>query len=156
VNIIVPVGVPTFSEALRIGTEVFHTLKKVLKSKGLNTAVGDEGGFAPNLGSNEEAIEVILEAIHAAGYKPGEDLQIALDVASSELFKDGKYYLEAEEQPEKSAAELVDLYASWADKYPLISIEDGLDENDWDGWKTLTEKLGYILRYDRYGTKTPF
>jgi enolase len=143
---VVPVGVPTFSEALRIGTEVFHTLKKVLKSKGLNTAVGDEGGFAPNLGSNEEAIEVILEAIHAAGYKPGEDLQIALDVASSELFKDGKYYLEAEEQPEKSAAELVDLYASWADKYPLISIEDGLDENDWDGWKTLTEKLGSKLQ----------
>lgn len=139
---IVPVGADTFREALRMGAEIFHALKKVLHDKGLNTAVGDEGGFAPNLGSNEEAIEVILAAVEAAGYKPGSDICLAIDVASSEFYKDGKYILEAEAQPEKTAEDLANMYAAWADKYPLISIEDGLDENDWDGWKTLTEKLG--------------
>ncbi len=139
---IMPVGAETFRESLRMGAEVFHALKKVLKDKGLNTAVGDEGGFAPNLGSNEEAIEVILTAIEAANYLPGEDIRLALDVASSELYKDGKYILAAEAQAEKSAAQLTELYASWVNKYPLISIEDGLDENDWDGWKILTKQLG--------------
>jgi enolase len=141
---IMPVGAPTFKEALRTGAEVFHALKAVLKGKGYNTAVGDEGGFAPNLGSNEEALEVIMTAIEKAGYKPGSDVMLAMDVASSEFYnKDkGVYVLDGEGGKELSAAELVDFYATLVEKYPIISIEDGLDENDWDGWKILTDKLG--------------
>jgi len=139
---IMPAGATSFAEALRMGAEIFHALKKVLKDKGYNTAVGDEGGFAPNLKSNEEALEVIMAAIKAAGYKPGDDVLLALDVAASELFKDGKYRLEAEQQPVKSPAELVEFYADLVDRYPIVSIEDGMSENDWDGWKLLTERLG--------------
>lgn len=138
---IVPVGAPSITEAIRYGTEVFHALKNVLHAKGLSTAVGDEGGFAPNLSSNEAAIEVILEAIAAAGYKAGGDIMIALDVAASEFYKEGRYEL-ASEGKSLSSAEFVDYLAAWVDKYPIISIEDGMDENDWDGWKLLTEKLG--------------
>ncbi len=138
---VVPVGAPSMSEAIRYGAEVFHALKKVLSGKGLNTAVGDEGGFAPDLPSNEAAIEVILEAIEKAGYKAGKDIYIAIDAASSEFYKDGKYVL-ASEGKSLSSAEFVDYLADWVDKYPIISIEDGLDEGDWDGWKLLTEKLG--------------
>jgi len=138
---IMPVGAESFAEALRMGAEIFHALKKVLKDKGYNTAVGDEGGFAPNLKSNEEALEVIMAAIEAAGYKPGDDVMLALDVAASELFKDGKYHLGAEKQPIKSPAELVEFYADLVDRYPIVSIEDGMAENDWDGWKLLTERL---------------
>ena len=139
---IMPVGAKTFSEGLRMGAEIFHSLKKVLKSKGYNTAVGDEGGFAPNLGSNEEALQVIVEAISSAGYKPGEDVLLALDVASSELFKDGHYILENEKCSKKTAEQLVDFYEDLVTRYPIISIEDGMAENDWDGWKKLTERLG--------------
>jgi enolase len=139
---IMPVGADSFKEALRIGAEIFHALKKVLKDKGYNTAVGDEGGFAPDLKSNEEALEVIMAAIRAAGYKPGDDVLLALDVASSELYKDGKYILENEAQTEKTAADLVAFYVDLVDRYPIISIEDGMAENDWQGWKLLTEKLG--------------
>jgi len=139
---IMPAGATCFAEALRMGAEIFHALKSVLKGKGYNTAVGDEGGFAPNLKSNEEALEVIVEAIAKAGYKPGEDVLLALDVASSELFKDGKYILENEPQKEKTAAELVDFYENLVNKYPIISIEDGMAENDWEGWKLLTQRLG--------------
>ncbi|MGE4319320.1 MAG: phosphopyruvate hydratase [Deferribacterales bacterium] len=141
---IMPLGAVSFREALRMGAEVFHTLKGVLKAKGLNTAVGDEGGFAPNLGSNEEAIEVILEAIEKAGYKAGKDIYIALDAASSEFYnkEKGIYVLAAEAQPEKTSAEMVEYYKYLVEKYPIISIEDGLDENDWDGWKLLTDALG--------------
>ncbi len=141
---IVPHGAPSFKEALRMGAEVFHTLKKVLSSQGKMTAVGDEGGFAPAVDSNEDGLSVIIEAIEKAGYKAGEDISLALDVASSEFYdKDKKkYILEAEAQPEKSAEELVDYYVQLCDKYPVISIEDGMDENDWDGWKLLTSKLG--------------
>jgi enolase len=140
---IYPCGAKSFSEALQMGVEVFHNLKKVLKDKGLNTAVGDEGGFAPNLGSNEEAIQVIIEAADKTKYKIGEDLFIALDAAASEFYdkKSGKYNL-ASENKMLTADEMVDLYASWIEKYPIVSIEDGLDENDWDGWKKLTAKLG--------------
>ncbi|AEG01780.1 phosphopyruvate hydratase [Methylomonas methanica] len=138
---ILPVGAPTFREAIRYGAEVFHNLAKVLKSRGLATTVGDEGGFAPNLSSNEEAIEVILEAIEKAGYKAGEDIFLGMDAAASEYFKDGKYVLAAEGRSFDSA-EMIDFLAAWVDKYPIISIEDGLDENDWDGWKLQTEKLG--------------
>ncbi|MDX8127294.1 phosphopyruvate hydratase [Methylomonas sp. LW13] len=138
---ILPVGAPTFREAIRYGAEVFHNLAKVLKSRGLATTVGDEGGFAPNLSSNEEAIEVILEAIEKAGYKAGEDIYLGMDAAASEYFDDGKYVLSAENRSFNST-EMVDFLAAWVDKYPIISIEDGLDENDWDGWKYQTEKLG--------------
>lgn len=138
---ILPVGAPTFREAIRYGAEVFHNLAKVLKSKGLATTVGDEGGFAPNLRSNEEAIEVILEAIEKAGYKAGQDIYLGMDAAASEYFDDGKYVLSAENRSFNSV-EMVDFLADWVDKYPIISIEDGLDENDWDGWKYQTEKLG--------------
>jgi enolase len=154
---IMPAGATSFKEALRMGAEIFHALKKVLKSKGYNTAVGDEGGFAPNLGSNEEALQVIMEAISEAGYKPGEDVLLALDVASSELYKNGKYLLENEAQPEKSAAELVDFYEDLVNRYPIISIEDGMAENDWDGWKLLTERLGkriQIVGDDLFVTNT--
>lgn len=139
---IMPAGASCFKEALRMGAEIFHALKGVLKGKGYNTAVGDEGGFAPNLKSNEEALEVIMEAIVKAGYKPGEDVLLALDVASSELFKDGNYTLENETQKVKSPAEMVDFYENLVNKYPIISIEDGMAENDWDGWKLLTDRLG--------------
>ncbi|MFC4098403.1 phosphopyruvate hydratase [Paenibacillus xanthanilyticus] len=138
---VLPVGAASFSEALRIGAEIFHNLKSVLKDKGLNTAVGDEGGFAPNLGSNEEAITTIISAIERAGYKPGVDVFLGMDVASTEFFKDGKYHLEGEGKS-FTPAEFVDLLASWVDKYPIITIEDGCSEDDWEGWKLLTEKLG--------------
>lgn len=136
-----PVGFTSFADALRCGAEVFHALKGVLKARGLNTAVGDEGGFAPNLATNEDALKAIVEAIEKAGYKPGENVMLALDCASSEFYKDGKYHLEGEGKSFTSA-EFVDYLASLAAKYPIISIEDGLDESDWDGWKLLTEKLG--------------
>ena len=138
---ILPVGAPSFREAVRYGTEVFHALKTVLNDRGLNTAVGDEGGFAPDLPSNEAAIEVILEAIDKAGYKAGEDIFLGLDAASSEFYKDGKYCLASEDKV-LSSAEMVDYLVAWVDKYPILSIEDGMDEGDWDGWKLLTEKLG--------------
>ena len=138
---IVPVGAPTFSEALRYGAEVFHTLKKVLHKRGLNTAVGDEGGFAPDLPSNAAAVDVILEAIDQAGYKAGEDICIALDLASSEFYREGKYHL-ASENKSLTSDEFADYLAAWVDKYPIISIEDGMDESDWGGWKVLTEKVG--------------
>jgi len=139
---IMPVGAESFAEALRMGAEIFHALKGVLKAKGCNTAVGDEGGFAPNLKSNEEALEVIMEAIVKAGYKPGEQVLLALDVASSELFKDGIYTLENETESRKTPAQMVDFYENLVNKYPIISIEDGMAENDWDGWKLLTDRLG--------------
>lgn len=139
---VMPVGADSFKEALRMGAETFHALKKVLHDKGLNTAVGDEGGFAPSLQSNEEALEVIVKAIETAGYKPGDQIMIALDVASSELYKDGFYYLNAEKNPKKSAEEMIEYYSYLANKYPIISIEDGLDEEDWEGWKKLTDALG--------------
>ncbi|WP_373017120.1 phosphopyruvate hydratase [Thiomicrorhabdus sp.] len=142
---IMPVGAPSMSEAIRYGAEVFHALKKVLHDKGYNTAVGDEGGFAPDLKSNEEAITVILEAIEAAGYKAGEDIMIAMDAASSELYKDGKYFL-ASENKTLTSAEMVDFLGEWVNKYPIISIEDGLDESDWDGFKLQTEKFGDRLQ----------
>jgi enolase len=138
---VMPVGASSLSEALRYGAEIFHTLKKVLLSKGLNTAVGDEGGFAPDLPSNEAAIEVILQAVEKAGFKPGEDVFIALDAASSEFFENGVYDL-ASENRKFSSEEFTDYLADWVDRYPIISIEDGMDENDWDGWKLLTEKVG--------------
>lgn len=138
---VLPIGAPNFKEALRTGAEIFHHLKAVLKEQGLNTAVGDEGGFAPNLSSNEEAIITIIAAIERAGYKPGVDVFLGMDVASTEFYKDGKYHLEGEGKSYTSA-EFVDLLASWADKYPIITIEDGCSEDDWEGWKLLTEKLG--------------
>ncbi len=138
---ILPVGAPSFREAIRYGAEVFHNLAKVLKAKGLATTVGDEGGFAPNLSSNEEAIEVILEAIEKAGYKAGEDIYLGMDAASSEYFKDGQYDL-ASEGRKFNSADMTDFFVDWVEKYPIISIEDGMDENDWDGWKVHTEKLG--------------
>ena len=143
---IMPAGAASFREALRMGAEIFHALKKVLKGKGYNTSVGDEGGFAPNLKSNEEALQVIMEAIQEAGYTPGEDVLLALDVASSELFKDGKYVLENEPKPEKGAEELIDFYEDLVNRYPIISIEDGMAENDWEGWKLLTERLGQRIQ----------
>lgn len=140
---IMPVGAPTFKEAIRMGTEVFHSLKRVLQERGLNTAVGDEGGFAPDLASNEEALQVIMEAIERAGYKPGDDFQLALDVASSEFYDaDKQVYQLASENKTLTAEELVSLYEDLAAKYPIVSIEDGLDENDWEGFKIMTEKLG--------------
>ncbi len=141
---IVPHGAASFREALRMGAEVFHCLKKVLSEQGKNTAVGDEGGFAPAVESNEEGMAVIVQAIEKAGYKPGGQISLALDVASSEFYdKEAQVYvLEAEKNPRKSAAELVDFYAELCDKYPVVSIEDGMDENDWEGWKLLTKKLG--------------
>jgi len=138
---VLPVGLPTFSEALRAGVEIFHSLKSVLKKRGLNTAVGDEGGFAPDLKSNEQAIETILEAIGPTGYKAGKDVYLGLDVASSEFFKDGAYHLEGEGKV-LSPADLIEFYAGWCAKYPIITIEDGMAEGDWDGWKKLTERLG--------------
>ena len=137
---VIPAGAPSFKEALRYGTEVFHHLKAVLDKKGLNTAVGDEGGFAPDLKSNEEALEVIIEAINNAGYTPGKDMFIGIDAASSEFYKDGTYNLTSEGL-KLANSEFVDYLASWVKKYPIISIEDGMDENDWEGWEMLTHKL---------------
>ncbi len=139
---IMPVGAETFAQALRMGVETFHTLKKVLKERGYSTAVGDEGGFAPSLKSNVEAIEVILEAIEAAGFSPGHDIALALDPASSELFQDGQYVFFKSDNSKKSADDMVKLYADWVRQYPILSIEDGLAEDDWEGWKTLTDELG--------------
>jgi enolase len=136
---IMPAGVNNFASALRAGAEIFQTLKTILKKKGLNTAVGDEGGFAPNLDSNEEALTIIMQAITESGYKPGKDVLLALDVASSEFFDKGKYQFEGRKL---SAAEMVDYYEALLGKYPILSIEDGLAENDWNGWKLLTERLG--------------
>jgi len=138
---VMPVGAKTFSDALQMCAEVYHTLKKTLHDKGYSTAIGDEGGFAPNLKSNEEAIEVIIEAITKAGYKAGEDMFIAIDAASSEYYKDGKYVLENEGKT-LTAAEMVDFLENWVNKYPIISIEDGMAEEDWEGWKLITERLG--------------
>jgi len=139
---IVPKGAPNFREALRMGAEVFHHLKRVLKDKGHSTDIGDEGGFAPRFGSNEEALQVIIEAIDKAGYKPGDDVSIALDPASSEFFENGTYMLRAEEHVERSADEMIDFYMGLMDRYPIVSIEDGLAEDDWDGWRALTERCG--------------
>ena len=139
---IMPAGASNFRQALQIGTEIFHHLKSVLKSRNYNTAVGDEGGFAPDLKSNEEALQVIVEAIEKAKYIPGDDVLIALDPASSEFYKDGNYILEAEAQSKKSPDEMVQFYADLCQKYPIISIEDGMAEDDWDGWKLLTEAIG--------------
>ncbi len=151
---VMPVGAASFAEALRMGAEIFHVLKKVLKKKGMNTAVGDEGGFAPNLGSNEEALAVIVEAIKEAGYRPGEDMALAIDAAATEFYKDGAYVLEGRSH---SAAEMVNYYAALLDKYPILSIEDGLAEDDWDGWKLFTEKMGrriQIVGDDLFVTNT--
>jgi enolase len=138
---VLPVGAGSFSEALRYGVEVFHALKSVLSHKGLNTGVGDEGGFAPDLSSNQEAVEIILEAIHVAGFRAGDDICLALDIASSEFYQNGKYLL-ASENKSFDAAEFTDYLASWVGQYPIISIEDGMDESDWQGWDILTKKLG--------------
>ncbi len=139
---VMPVGAPSFSEALRWGVEVFHTLKGVLKKRGYNTAVGDEGGFAPSVKSNVEAIEVVLEAIQQAGYKPGEEIAIALDPAASEFFQDGKYVFKKSDKSAKTSDEMVKYWAKWAKDYPIVSLEDGLAENDWEGWQNLTKELG--------------
>jgi enolase len=139
---VAPIGAESFKEALRMGAETYHALKAVLKSKGLPTGVGDEGGFAPKLSANSEAIELILTAIQKAGYKPGEDIAIALDPAVSEIYEDGSYLLRREGGKKLTSAELVDLWASWVAQYPIISIEDGLAQDDWEGWKLITQKLG--------------
>lgn len=138
---IMPVGASNFLEAVRMGAEIFHNLKKVLGSKGYNTGVGDEGGFAPNLGSNEEALQTIIEAIEKAGYKPGEEIMLAMDSAASEMYEDGKYHLKGEGVV-KTADEMIEFYQDMVSKYPIVSIEDGLDENDWEGFKKLTDALG--------------
>ena len=138
---LVPVGAPNFSEALRMGAETFHVMKKLLREKGYSTGVGDEGGFAPNLGSNEEAIQVIIEAIEKANYEPGKDIAIALDPAASEFFKDGKYHVKGDGKV-FSSEQMSEYWAGWVDKYPIVSLEDGLDEDDWDGWAKLTAAVG--------------
>jgi enolase len=153
---VMPIGANSFSQGLRIGTEIFHNLKKVLSAKGLSTNVGDEGGFAPNLGSNEEAIELVIQAIEKAGYRPGEDVYIALDAASSEFYKNGKYVFEST-GVEMNSSEMADYWANWTTKYPIISIEDGLAEDDWAGWKILTDKIGkkvQIVGDDLFVTNT--
>ncbi len=143
---VMPVGAETFSDALRWGTEVFHTLKGVLKKKGYSTAVGDEGGFAPSLKSNAEAIELILEAIEKAGYRPGEDIALALDPAASEFYnkETGRYVFKKSDKSEKTSAEMVSFWESWVRQYPIVSLEDGLAEDDWDGWKLMTEQIGDV------------
>jgi len=143
---IVPLNAPSFKEALRMGAEVFHSLKKILKSKGLNTAVGDEGGFAPNLASNEEALKVLVEAIEKAGYEPGKDVFLAMDAAASEFYKDGIYVMNAEKEPKKSSADLVGYYEDLVKRYPIVMIEDGMAESDWEGWKLLTDRLGRSIQ----------
>lgn len=139
---VMPVGAPSFSEALRWGVETFHTLKGVLKKKGYNTAVGDEGGFAPSLKSNEEAIELVVEAIQQAGYKPGEQIAIALDPAASEFYQDGKYVFKKSDKSVKTSEEMVKYWANWINKYPIVSLEDGFAEDDWKGWKLFTDEVG--------------
>ena len=154
---IIPVGAPSFREAMRWGAETFHALKKILHDKGLSTAVGDEGGFAPSLANHEAAIQMILEAIDKAGYTPGEQIAIGLDCAASEFYKDGQYVLEGEGGLKLSAPAWTDMLASWVDKYPIISIEDGMAEGDWDGWKILTDRLGkkvQIVGDDLFVTNT--
>jgi len=153
---IIPVGAPSFREAMRYGAEVFHALKKILGDRGISTAVGDEGGFAPSVGSHEEAIQLILEAIDKAGYTAGEQIALGLDCAASEFYKDGKYVLGAENLS-LSAGSWTDMLATWVDKYPIISIEDGMAEGDWDGWKILTDRLGknvQIVGDDLFVTNT--
>ena len=145
---VLPVGSPTFSEALRCGAEIFHSLKKILAERGLSTAVGDEGGFAPDLESNEAALQTVLKAIEAAGYAPGRDVYLGLDVASSEFFRDGRYELESEHR-RFSAGEFATYLADLAAKYPIITIEDGMAENDWEGWATLTRLLGNYMEIGR-------
>lgn len=139
---IMPIGADSFSEALRIGTETYHALKSVLKGKGLSTSIGDEGGFAPSLASNEQALDVIMEAIEKAGYSAGEDIVLALDVAASEMVQDGAYVMYKSTQERKTAAQMAEWYAGLCEQYPIVSIEDGMGENDWDGWKLLTETIG--------------
>ncbi|MEW5946777.1 MAG: phosphopyruvate hydratase [bacterium] len=139
---IVPAGAKSFSQALQTGAETFHALRSVLKKRGLSTGVGDEGGFAPDLKTNEEPLQLIIEAVEKAGYEPGKDVFIALDPAASTLFKNGRYVLKAEKKPEKTSGEMVDFFTRWVDKYPIVSIEDGMGENDWKGWKALTAALG--------------
>ena len=156
---VVPAGAPTFAEGLRMGVEIFHALKDVLKKRGLNTAVGDEGGFAPDLKSNVEAIELILLAVGAAGYEEGKDVWIALDPAASEFCRDDRYLMESEQNPEKSVDDMIDIWSDWVDKYPIISIEDGLAEHHWDGWKKLTERLGskvQLVGDDLFVTNTKY
>ncbi len=156
---VIPANAPSFAEALRMGAEVFHSLKSVLKKKGYNTAVGDEGGFAPNLKSNEEAVEVILEAITKANYGPGKDAFIALDPASSEFFDNGKYVFAKSDKSSKTPAEMVKFYENWVNQYPIISIEDGMAENDWEGWKMITDCLGKKIQLvgdDLFVTNTKF
>jgi len=156
---IVPVGAESFSASLRIGTEIFHALKGVLKGKGYATSVGDEGGFAPNLGSNEEAIETILEAIVEAGYAPGKDCLLALDPAASEFYENGSYVFKKSDQRKLSSDQMVAFWKEWVEKYPIISIEDGMAEDDWDGWKTLTDELGrqvQLVGDDLFVTNTEF
>src|SRR5882724_2982557 len=156
---IVPVGAESFNESLRIGAEIFHTLKAVLKKKGYATSVGDEGGFAPNLRSNEEAIETILEAIVQAGYTAGEDCLLALDPAASEFYEDGSYVFKKSDQRRLSSDQMVEFWKGWGEKYPIISIEDGMAENDWDGWKILTDELGQRVQLvgdDLFVTNTEF
>ncbi len=143
---VMPIGADSFSEGLRWGVEIFHHLKTVLKSKGYSTNVGDEGGFAPNIQSNEEAIETVLEAIEKAGYKPADEVVIAMDAASSEMYKDGKYIFHKSDGKELTSEQMVEYWADWSQKYPIASIEDGMDEDDWDGWKLLTEKIGSKLQ----------
>jgi enolase len=142
---VIPVGIASFREALRCGVEIFHALKKLIDQQGMPTTVGDEGGFAPNLPNNEAALQLIMRAIEAAGYRPGSDVAIGLDCASSEFFKDGKYDIESEGR-KLSAAEFTDMLAAWTGKYPIVSIEDGMAEGDWDGWKLLTERLGKTVQ----------
>src|SRR5678815_4825317 len=139
---VVPAGIPTFAEALRAGVEIFHALRAILKKGGHSTGVGDEGGFAPNLRSNREALDVVLEAIAKAGYSAGENVFLALDVASSELWENGKYVFRKSGEPARTSAQMIDLWTDWVRQYPIISIEDGLAEGDWDGWKALTAALG--------------
>jgi enolase len=156
---VAPVGMDTFEEALRAGVEIFHSLKKVLSGQGKGTAVGDEGGFAPDLGSNEEALDVILQAIEKAGYRAGEDVLLALDVAASEMHRDGGYVFHKSTNERRTSAEMVDFWRGWVDRYPIVSIEDGLDENDWDGWTELTSALGdrvQIVGDDLFVTNTEF
>ena len=153
---VMPFGAQSFSQGLQMGTEIFHALKNVLKAQGHSTNVGDEGGFAPNLGSNEEAIEVVLKAIEKAGYRPGEDVYIALDAASSEFYKEGNYTFDSTGDV-RNAAEMVDFWKTWTSKYPIVSIEDGLAEDDWDGWKLLTDAIGdkvQIVGDDLFVTNT--
>jgi enolase len=156
---VAPVGMDSFQESLRAGVEIFHSLKKVLSGQGKATAVGDEGGFAPDLGTNEEALDVILEAIEKAGYRPGEDVLLALDVAASEMNRDGAYVFHKSTGDRLTSEEMVDFYSGWVDRYPIVSIEDGLDENDWDGWTRLTTAIGdrvQLVGDDLFVTNTEF